>query len=235
LLLALGSACEPTEYRRCPSTHTDPTQQLYQEVLTELIEQGLTHAYLPDEDRAIINFHFRDAEDRPLTPADSVWLRYHLVRFQRRLFRDSACFETFYLSTSRDGRYSLLALLPASFAVLQATSRSKQLAVWLTAFAPQQEQAALEQLNTIQQLMPASDFQLCTATLLPAPPRSTPGLDIGEGTLTLSNVVFNAAQDQALLTYGWGCGSLCGFGSLLWVEKVNGHWCIKQEKETWMA
>ena len=228
LLLALCSACEPSEYRPCPSTHTDPTKQLYQEVVTELIEHGLMRAYLPDEDRAIINFHFRDAEDRPLPPADSVWLRYHLVLFQHRLYRDSARFKTFYLSTSRDGRYSHLDVLPASFSTLLAYPQSKQLAAWLTAFAPQQEQAALEQLNTMQQMMPASDFELCTATLLPAP-------DIGEGTLTLSNVVFNAAQDQALLTYGWVCGPLCGVGSLLWVEKVNGHWRIQQERETWIS
>ena len=173
LLLALCSACEPNEFRPCPSTHTDPTKQLYQEVVTELIEHGLMRAYLPDEDRAALAYRFRDAPYRETaTRDDSLWVRYHLVLFQHRLYRDSARFKTFYLSTSRNGWYSHLDVLPTSFAVLQANSRSR-LGAWLTAIAPQQEQAALEQLNTIQQRMPAADFELCTSTLLPAPPRST--------------------------------------------------------------
>jgi hypothetical protein len=231
LLFALGSACEPTAYRPCPSTHTDPTKQLYQEVLTELIEQGLMHAYLPAEDRARINFHFQDAQDRKLTPTDSLWLRYHLVLFQHRLYQDSARFQTFYLNTRR---YSLLANLPATFPALQAYPKST-LAAWLTAIAPHQEQASLEQLRTVQQRMQPADFELCTAFLRPAERFGSPEMKEGVGLLTLSDVVFNATQDQALLAYAWQCGPNCGYGSLLWVENVNGHWRIKQEQETWIS
>ncbi len=52
----------------------------------------------------------------------------------------------------------------------------------------------MEQLNTIQQMMQPSDFQLCTAYLRPAESFGSPSLEKGVGTITLSHVVFNATR-----------------------------------------
>lgn len=238
LLSGLCLACVPNEFRPCPSTHTHPTKQLYNEVLTQLIEQDLYLAYLPESDRAYIQQHFQDRQAARITPADSLWLRHQIALFQNRLFHDRARFQTFFLDTSRVKQYprSYLAALPETDSGL---ANLPKIAALLARIAPEQKQTALARLNTNQQLMQARDFQLCTARLLPTGasrfPRPKKRPDEGVGIITLSEVVFNAARDQALLAYSWQCGGMCGYGRVALVEKVNGHWLIKQQEETWIS
>ncbi|QIL77406.1 hypothetical protein [Hymenobacter sp. HDW8] len=230
LLLVLGS-CE-SDYRVCPATHTNPTNLLYNDVVIELIERRFYLSYLPDENVKEIERYFSGVNLLEPTRADSIWIGKQRVRFQRQLFQDTAQFQTFYLNTVWQGNPKL-ADLPGQFTAFRAGSR---IATMLTTFAPHLEQAALDSLNGIQTRMQAAEFQLCTSKLLPARPRPyTRPLNIGGGVLTLSNVVFNKSQDQALLSYGWLCGPKCGFGEVLWVEKIQGRWRIKQAEGTWIS
>lgn len=62
--------------------------------------------------------------------------------------------------------------------------------------------------------------------------RMYPGSD---GYLTLSSVGFNAARDQAFLSTGWMCGSLCGEGHYVVLHKNNGEWKVVEFAGTWMV
>ncbi|AIZ63839.1 hypothetical protein PK28_09280 [Hymenobacter sp. DG25B] len=231
LFLVFGSGCA-SEYRPCPNNQTDPTKQLYQDIVTELIEQRLGIGYLPAENIAYIQQHFREQKSLEITPADSVWERTHRVRFQRALFQDTARFQTFYLNTKPRRTNPELADLPVQFKTLTPETDVVKL---IRAFAPSQQQASLDSLNRVQTDMGAADFQLCTAKLLPVGRYMPCTLEGGMGILTLSAVAWNAAGDQGLLSFSWQCGCKCGFGEVLWVEKVNGRWRIKQAVDTWIS
>ncbi|OUJ68767.1 hypothetical protein BXP70_27425 [Hymenobacter crusticola] len=202
-------------------------------MVIELIEQRLYDAYLPREDQQVIWQHFATVDHLEPTAADSQWHHAQKVHFQQQLYQDTVRFQTFYLRTV--GAYTAqLAGLPTQFTALQAGPKIlARLAARITALTPQSPQAVLDSLNTVQRHMPAQEFQLCTAKLLPLP--ATQRAHEAGGTITLSSVVFNAPQDQALLAYGWQCGPRCGFGEVLWVEKVNGRWHIKQAEQIWIA
>ncbi|MBO3272228.1 hypothetical protein [Hymenobacter defluvii] len=233
VLLVFCSACGSNDFRLCPTTHTDPTKQLYNDVVIELIEQRLHDAFLPREDRQVIWQHFATIDHLEPTATDSLWYQAQKVHFQHQLYQDTARFQTFYLRTT-DAYKTQLADLPTQFTSLQAGPKVlARLAALITALAPQSPQAALDSLNTIQRHMQAQEFQLCTAKLLPSP--AAQQAHEAAGTVTLSSIVFNAHQDQALLAYGWQCGARCGFGEVLWIEKVNGRWHIKQAEGLWIA
>ncbi|QIX63280.1 hypothetical protein FY528_13580 [Hymenobacter lutimineralis] len=236
LLFALLSfaGCEP-KFRQCPTTHTDPIKQLYNDVLIEIIEKQLGRGYLPDEDRKFVWRHFQEvyAGNWPNEPShhDSVWLHNQEAIFHNRLFQDSARFKTYYLNTSSQSIYQI-ADLPNRFSAYAPGSR---IGNWIKAIAPQQEQAALDSLNSVQNSIQPDNFQLCTARILSYEEHRPYRPEKGVGVLTISKIVFSKTQNQALLAYGWHCGSKCGYGEVLFVEKLGGRWHIKQAIGTWIS
>ncbi|PJJ60504.1 hypothetical protein [Hymenobacter chitinivorans] len=231
VLLGLSSACQPTEFRACPNLQTDPTKQLYQDVVTELIEHGLDHAYLPEQQQQVLWQHLATVDHPVPTATDTAWHQEQEARFQNQLFQDTAHFQTFYLNTTYE-KGPVLADLPAQLSTLPPSSRVAGL---LRSFAALSQQAVADSLRHLQRRLQAADFQLCTATLRAAEPAPAFGHSPGRGTLSLSKVVFNARRDQALLAYGWTCGPRCGFGEVLWVEKTKGRWRIRQAEMTWIS
>jgi hypothetical protein len=50
-----------------------------------------------------------------------------------------------------------------------------------------------------------------------------------------SAVAYNADKTKALLETGNVCGSLCGLGTLFYLEKENSVWIIKKTVDTWIS
>ena len=50
-----------------------------------------------------------------------------------------------------------------------------------------------------------------------------------------SAVAYNGDKTKALLETGNVCGSLCGLGTLFYLEKENGIWIIKKTVDTWIS
>ncbi|MFD2787714.1 hypothetical protein [Hymenobacter rubripertinctus] len=232
LLLILCGACQPTTFRQCPNPHTDPTKRLYNDIVTELIERRFYNAYLPEKEREELWRHFAEVDHAGSSgPNDSAWHQARNARLQNQLFQDSAHFQTFYLDISPTKSALRLAELPDSFPALRPWS---DIVAMITALTPHQPQATLDRLNHVQTAMQAAEFQLCTARLRTLN-NEQHQRESAARTITLSEVVFNARQDQALLSYGWRCGSRCGFGEVLLVEKTNGRWHIRQAVQTWIS
>jgi hypothetical protein len=55
------------------------------------------------------------------------------------------------------------------------------------------------------------------------------------GITTFSNVGFDDAMTQALLTTGNTCGGLCGAGHFVMLQKENGVWVVKKKIVTWIS
>ncbi|HEV7395722.1 MAG TPA: hypothetical protein VGN86_04355 [Pyrinomonadaceae bacterium] len=55
------------------------------------------------------------------------------------------------------------------------------------------------------------------------------------GITTFSNVGFDDAMTQALLTTGNTCGGLCGAGYFVLLEKKDGVWFVKNKIVTWIS
>ncbi|OWP64897.1 hypothetical protein CDA63_00635 [Hymenobacter amundsenii] len=218
------------KFRLCPNMHTDLTKRLYNDIVTELIEQRFYNAYLPEEDQKVFNKHYLEVDHSVATAADRKWHQQQSVRFQNKLFGDTTQFQTFYLNISPAKDLLDLADLPDQFTKLRPQSA---VATLITELAPSMPQAALDSLNHVQSLMLPSEFQLCTARLVPT--IGTRQRDNETKTLTLSKVVFSSARDQAILTFSWYCGPRCGFGEVLLVEQVAGRWQIKQAVQAWIS
>jgi len=55
------------------------------------------------------------------------------------------------------------------------------------------------------------------------------------GVFFFSRAGLNAARDEALVTMGYYCGSLCATGGMFLMVKENGVWKVKQELVTWQS
>lgn len=55
------------------------------------------------------------------------------------------------------------------------------------------------------------------------------------GIISLSNVGFNAAMDQALVAPSKGCGGLCGAGYYVLLAKRDGVWRVQSKSMTWVS
>lgn len=55
------------------------------------------------------------------------------------------------------------------------------------------------------------------------------------GIISLSNVGFNAAMDQALVAPSNGCGGLCGAGYYVLLSKRDGVWRVQSKSMTWVS
>lgn len=243
---------QPVGFKECPCTHTDPEKRLYNQVLTELIEQRFYGLYLPNSAQSDIenalNQQFPPSNYDVMDTATNA--RSHAAQMQlqavqqNRLFNDSAHFKTVYLdTTSRRGLNSLLSLhpIPAVLADLESSDSSSlasyhafyfRLNEMVANVAPKDKELAVGMLNTLQRNISSTDFQLCTAKVETAFPTTSPP---AIGYIRFSKIVFNATQTKALLRYDWHCGGNCGRGELLLMEKTNGNWHIKQAEMLWIS
>ena len=246
LLLTMCSQPEPANFRECPCTHADPVKRLYNQVLTELIEQRFYSNYLPDsaneQIRQALRLQFPQSSYYKLGTEE--FKHYEAVRKeleaiqQNQLFNDSARFKTIYLDT--DLRRSLypFALRPASqtaetpVAFDEINTRINSL---FSQVVLSDTSVAIQQLNALQSHIGPADFKLCTAKINMRPSNRKRPFERERTTVRFSKIVFNATQSRALLRYDMFCGGNCGFGEILLVEKTNGNWHIKQAEGHWIS
>jgi hypothetical protein len=54
--------------------------------------------------------------------------------------------------------------------------------------------------------------------------------------ITLSPIVFNQDSTEALLYREYHCGSLCGSGDLMWLERrVDATWRVRKSLNEWVS
>jgi hypothetical protein len=55
------------------------------------------------------------------------------------------------------------------------------------------------------------------------------------GVLDFSRIQFDKNKKFGVLDAGFGCGSLCGRGSRIYIKKVHGKWVIDKIERTWVS
>lgn len=55
------------------------------------------------------------------------------------------------------------------------------------------------------------------------------------GTMTTSRVAFSEDNKRGVFYYDFVCGSLCGWGSLVFIEKEGKEWKIVGQREMWVS
>ena len=54
------------------------------------------------------------------------------------------------------------------------------------------------------------------------------GDELFMGIVTVSNIIFDTSGTKGVLTAGFNCGRLCGYGYRVYIELVKGKWRIKK-------
>lgn len=54
-------------------------------------------------------------------------------------------------------------------------------------------------------------------------------------TISFSRIIFDATKTQGMLTCEYICGSLCGNGYRVYIQKANGKWTIHRIDHVWVA
>ena len=55
------------------------------------------------------------------------------------------------------------------------------------------------------------------------------------GIVTLSRVAFSENKERAIFYYSFSCGRLCGWGSIVFVERKGEEWKIVGQREMWVS
>lgn len=61
------------------------------------------------------------------------------------------------------------------------------------------------------------------------------GNGFAHGLVTLSEIRFDKGHNHAIVSYGFFCGSLCGNGGTVVLEKIDGTWQRKSRCDEWIS
>lgn len=241
LLLTMCAQPQPPGFRECPCTHTDPEKRLYNQVLTELIEQRFYLRYLPDsaaeQVQQALNNQFTQSI---LSERDTSKLNHYVATSKRLealqqnlLFNYANHFKTIYLDTVSRGSfsYSIKSFTKDRLDLEASDSLKSMVTQFGTAINPEMMASLIE----LQQHLSPTDFQLCTAKIAFRPAQNTWMQPNQIGVIRFSKIVFDETGTKALLTYDWTCGGTCGFAEAILVVKIKGNWQIKQHEMLWIA
>lgn len=218
LLLTMGSCRE--SYKTCTVKIRDDELQLYNDILNELvvhrfggylnIPEGLWEAY---GGYSMDSASYEDFEQE-------------IIKLHNKMFNDTSqfvliCFKQ-ELNSSTPAYYRDDLQMSESLWV-----KAKQ---WLDNSSLNWH-SVLDSLSASQTKYVADDFQLCTAKVIPHT-KGLNGCDIGY--VSFSKVVMNVDQTKAILYFEFRCGSKCGFGDMLMVEKTGIRWTISNTIDLWI-
>jgi hypothetical protein len=192
----------------CEFTTDDEELLIYNNILTDLIENRMHGRYLGGREEEIGEQYY-DSKGKVDT-VDGEFTRAH-----NDLFNNPSRFCIIYLDTTGQQRYfyDSLGLIP--------DPDLKQL---INAYT-KDERAAIDKLNDFPRHS-LSDFGLCIARLEYWTDRVNSTV-CSIGRLRLSQPILNDKRDQGLMNYTWKCGELCGHGGLMRIQKKDEKWKIK--------
>ena len=195
---------------------------MYNDILNEIIVKHSYNIYLGDDEEKIFKRYVHES-------ADSVNIRKDVIKLHNKLFRDSSRFCTVFLDTLLESAFNSLLYYETN-----TNDFSHEFVTTIEEFS-QHGYAIIDSINTPQKKYSANHFKVCVADIksIQEVNMETEGCYIGK--ITFSKLVLNSARDKALLYYELKCGGLCGYGSLIVVEKNDTFWTIKKSLQTWIS
>jgi hypothetical protein len=210
------------EYAKCDIQTNDNSLRAYNEILNEIIINHTYSRYLGQDVNRIF-------EKYPDDIADSNNIQQEILQLHIERFNDTSRFCTIYLDTSLK-----LAISPWWYSQKDTNSFRLVLRNLIKRFSDN-EQSVLDTLNSIQTKYSAKDFKLCIANLISIKKLKEADPKCYIGKIAFSKLLLNAKEDKGILYYEFRCGELCGYGSVILIEKVNEHWRIESDNMTWIS
>lgn len=212
MLALCFTACKRYEYKVC-DFHSDNEQTLlYNQILNELVETQFYTGYLGNDAQKVWDMHINDE--------DSTDIKREIINIQNKIFKDSNRFCYVYLDTIMKPTF-----YSQEYFLKGATEYSKNTVALFRSFS-NDLQAVIDSLNTHQKMLKASDFQLCTSKVMSLTEEDSTHCVVGK--ISFSKVFLSKTKDKGLLFIDFYCGPLCGYESLLVIEKINSRWTVKQ-------
>lgn len=209
--LVLGS-CQ-NEYKICDCNSTDDQVKLYSDILNELVEHHFYSRYLDRDMNQIFNEYSSDN-------ADTAKIRREEIQLQNKLFNDTSKFCNIYLDTAYKPYFNQWTYYQND------TGRYAQKIKDLFLTFSQDGQLVIDSLNSMQLNLEPNDFKLCTSKMLSVRDIKTQKGKCEIGIVSFSKVFLDKTKNKGLLYCNFRCGTLCGKGELLLIEKINNQWTI---------
>ena len=210
------------DYKRCEFQTNDSFLKVYNDILKEIITKRAYNIYLGEDEEKIFKRYAKDI-------GDSNNIEIDVIKLHNKLFADSSRLCTIYLDTLLRPTFR-----PWSY-LKQDTNIFSRTIVNLISEFPKDSQDNIDFLNSIQTKYSSTDFQVCIAKIKSVRELSTDTPKCYIGKISFSKLILNQAKDKGLLCYEFRCGGLCGYGSLILIEKINNDWIITESITTWIS
>lgn len=221
LVITIISSCKP-EYKKCEFQTNDDFLKAYNDILNEIIIKHSYNIYLGKDEEKIFERYANNM-------ADSENIEKDVIKLQNKLFGDTSRFCTMYLDTALRPAFN-----PWSYFQKDTNSYRIKIRNLISTFS-ENGQAIIDSLNSIQRKYFPQDFKLCTANIKSLSELETDTTKCYIGKVAFSKLILNNTKSKGLLYYEFKCGGLCGYGSLIMVEKIQNEWMIKQSLTTWIS
>jgi hypothetical protein len=197
---------------------SNPSLQLYNDVLIELVEKHFYLRYLGEEGKNIL-YYSNQREN-------STKIENKRIHSHNKIYGDSAKFKTVFLIDT-----SINISLNFNYYI----NRSNKDALLMTKDFQTNTANILDSLNSLQTDIKAKNLKSSTFIISSISKYTIKSLDKNIGLVSFSKVFFNLKKDEGILTCQLYCGDLCGRGLILKIKKKDKHWIIVNRKTTWVS
>ncbi|QHL88455.1 hypothetical protein GU926_13835 [Nibribacter ruber] len=219
--------------KECTYQTSNPTLQLYNDVLIELVENNFYHLYLGesfvDSVSEIHNLYEPEDSTKTYEKLRKVYALYS--QRQRAIFKRPEKWCTLYLDTTWNGKHHFEDML--RYYAKDSTERFFRRHFGFE--APDWKPHYLYTLQTQQTDFTAKDFSTCTFKVADIKDYRRDKNNCEVGRMQFSKVIYNKDQTKAWLYYEFHCDGNCGTGDVLTVEKVKNKWVIKKTAGQWIS
>ena len=216
MTILLVVACS-YENRVCEFQSDDIELTIYNNILTDLIENRMHSRYLGGIEDEIFDKYDYNTQD-------TVKIKNEIAKAQNSIFNKPSKFCTLYLDT-----ITRPVLSPWFYLDTARNSYAKEMKQLISQYT-KNGQAAVDSLNQLQTRYSGEDFGLCTSMI-----KNLIDLDKNDttecvfGRLRLSKIVLDGSKTKGIIYYDWHCGSmgLCGHQGLILFERQHNKYKIK--------
>ena len=206
--------------KKCDFKQTNVEISIYNDVLTELVEEHFYYRYLGKEGEAIMSKHYAES-------IDSVQEAKQIIHAHNKLFGKPTLFKTIYL---RDENVSD-SIISNNFSYYNY-GRSRSLDKMIASISTNKK-SVLDSISLPQFKYKAKDFHACNFKIKSVSDNGIKKFNSEIGFIGFSKIFIN--KDEAILRSDFNCGGLCGKGYILKLKNIDNHWKIIEWYKIWIS
>lgn len=211
LIFSIFVACSPDK-KVCEFTSDNEELVIYNNILTDLIENRMHGRYLGGKEEEIREKYYYGKEE-----VDTARMDIEFIKAHNDIYNNPSKLCTIYLDTLT---------APEFFYDSVRFAQDIEFKTLIKEYT-NNPRAAVDSLNGLQQRYSHEDFGLCTSRIEKLKNSKNDSI-CSFGRLRLSKIVLNEQGNKGLMFYDWRCGSmgLCGHSGIIVFKKVTNRWQI---------